>query len=181
MKCVKCESELHYGDKFCNTCGEKIEKGTYEQDYAKTIWGRFDKLSDWWETFTLKKFIDNWVTKIIILLLVLAWGFFDAYTDFTNIKFLESENYKIEYNKKEDEYYIRTEEEEVNLNLYIPKHSEKITITEYTAEAVNVRDVLPEEYSENPVKVKKNEFDYMTISSVRGEKITDTVKIYVTE
>ncbi len=181
MKCLKCDSPLHYGDKFCNECGDKIEKGAYEVDYAKTIWGKLDKISDKLETFTLKKFVDSWITKTVILLLVLAVGFFDAYTDLTNIKFLESESYIIEYNKKADEYYIRTEEQELDLNLYIPKHSEKITITEYKADTTQMRDVLPEEYSKKAIKVKKNEFDYITISSVRGEKITDTVKIYVTE
>lgn len=177
MKCVKCESALHYGDKYCNVCGEKIEKNAYNEDYAKTIWGKFDKLSDKWETFTLKKFIDNWITKVLILLVVLAWGFFDAYTDYTNIKFLESESYRIEYNKKTDEYYIRTQDNEVSLNLYIPKHAEKVTVTEYKGEEKITKDLFPED----SVKVKKNDFDYMLISSVRGEKVTDIVKIYVTE
>lgn len=182
MKCTKCKTELHYGDKFCNSCGEKIEKGAYEQDYKKTIWGKVDKLSDWWETFTLKKFIDNWVVKTGILLLVLLWGFFDAYTDLTNIKFLESENYTVQYNKTEDEYYIRTSEKEVDLNLYIPRHSEKITITEYNGEnAVSSKDMLAKDYKAHPVKVKNNASVFVTISSVRNEKITDTVKFYVTE
>lgn len=182
MKCIKCESSLHYGDKYCNTCGEKIEKGIYDEDYAKTIWGIIDKISDWWETFTFKKFIDNWVVKVIVLLFVLVWGFFDAYTNLTNIKFLESENYKVEYNKTADEYYIRTNEKEVDLNLYIPKHSEKITITEYNgANVVSSKDMLPQDYKGHPVKVKNNGSVCVTISSVINEIITDTVKFYVTE
>lgn len=182
MKCLKCEAPLHYGDKFCNACGEKIEKGTYDADYAKTVWGKFDKLSDWWEVFTLRKFVDNWIVKAVVLVLILAWGLFDAYTDLTNIKFLESENYTVEYNKVQDEYYIRTSLDEVDLNLYIPKHSEKITITEYSGdEAVSSKDVPPEVYRETPVKVKNNSSVCVTISSVRDEKITDTVKFYVTE
>lgn len=182
MKCKKCESSLHYGDKFCNICGEKVEKGAYEEDYKKTVWGRFDKWGDRLEALTLKKFTDHWITKVIILVLVLGLGFFDAYTDLTNIKFLASENYKIEYNKKTDEYYIRTSEEEIDLNLYIPKHSEKITITEYSADGVlGSRDMLPEEYKQSSVKVKNNKLNYVIISSVRNDKITDTVKFYVCE
>lgn len=115
-------------------------------------------------------------------MLVLAWGFFDAYTDLTNIKFLESENYKIEYNKQEDEYYIRTNQEEIVLNLYIPRRSEKITITEYSGEeVVSTKDMLAQEYKEHPVKVKNNKFNHVIISSVRNEKVTDTVKFYVSE
>lgn len=182
MKCIKCKSSLHYGDKYCNNCGEKIEKDAYREDYAKTVWGKLDKISFWWETFTLKKLIDNWVVKIIILLLVLAWGIIDAYTDLANIKFLESENYTVEYNKKADEYYIRTDEKEVDLNLYIPKYSEKITVTEYYSENVrDSKDMLPHYYKKHPIRVENNDSICVTISSVRGEKITDTVKFYVTD
>lgn len=182
MKCTKCDSLLHYGDRFCNTCGEKINKKTYEEDYKKTIWGKLDKINDWWETFTLRKFIDNWVVKIIILLLVLVWGFFDAYTELSDIKFLESENYMIEYNKKLDEYYIRTSEEEVELNLYIPRYSDKIIVTEYNGEEVlSEKEMLPEEYKVRPVKVKNNNKVCVIISSVKEDKVTDTVKFYVTE
>lgn len=180
MKCVKCEADLHYGDKFCNTCGEHVAKNAYEEDYKKTIWGKLDKLNDWWETLTLKKFLDNWIVKILILVAILGWGVFDAYTDLTNIKLLESESYKIEYNKKADEYYIKTDEEEINLELYIPRHSEKITVKEFIGEdEINAREMLPEEYQKEAVKVKKGEFDYVTVSSVKGEKVTDTVKVYV--
>ena len=182
MKCAICESQLHYGDKFCNNCGEKVAKGAYEEDYTKTIWGKVDKVSDWWETLTFKKFLGHWITKTVILLLVLAWGIFDAYTDLTNIKFLESESYKIEYNKDLDEYYIRTDAESVSLNLYIPRHCEKIMIEEYDGEEiVNTREMLYAEYKENAVMVEKNKADYITISSVKGEKVTDLVKFYVTE
>ena len=182
MKCKTCENELHYGDRFCNACGEKVELGLYEEDYSKTIWGKLDKINDKWETFTLKKIVDNWITKVIVLLLVLGWGCFDAYTDYTNIKFLESEVYTVQYNKEADEYYIRTNEDSVDLSLYIPKHATKITINEYNGEdMVDSRDMLPEEYKSEAITVKKNEFDYITISSVKGDKVTDVVKFSVTE
>lgn len=181
MNCTKCNFKLHYGDKFCNNCGEKVEKGAYDEAYKKTVWGKLDKANDVWQTMTLKKFLDHWITKGIILIAVLVWGFFDAYTSLANIRFLESENYTVEYNKKLDEYYIRTEEDIVDLSLYIPRYSEKIKITEHKADKKETRIMLPEEYKKHAVRVKKNEFDYVTISCVRNEKNTDTVKLYVTE
>ncbi len=180
MKCEKCESLLGYGDKYCNICGEKVSKGAYDEDYRNTIWGKFDKWSDKIDTWTLKKITDHILFKVGIIILILLWGFFDAYTDITNIKLLESERYEIEYNKAEDEYYIVSEDAEVDLNLYIPAHAEKITVTEFMSEdEANKSDLLPSEYNGKAIKVKKGEFDYITISSVKEEKITDTVKIYV--
>ena len=37
----------------------------------------------------------------------------------------------MEYNKKLDEYYIRTDKDEVYVNMYIPGHSDKISVEEY--------------------------------------------------
>ncbi len=180
MKCEKCESLLGYGDKYCNICGEKVAKGAFDEDYNHTLWGKIDKWSDKVDTWTLKKIIDHPATKIIITILILLYGAFDAYTDLTDIKFLESEEYLVEYNKKADEYYVTSPDDEVDLNLYIPRHAEKITVTEFLDEGgVSTRDMLPEEYKEKPITVKKGDFDYITISSFKEEKTTDTVKVYV--
>ncbi len=180
MICEKCSSQLHYGDKFCNICGEKIDKSAYEADYNKTVWGIIDKGTDWYETIFLKKITGNWIFKVLLLLIIAAWGFLDAYTDFTSIKILESESYSIEYNKRLDEYYIRTSEEEININLYIPGYTDNIKVKEFTADEVTEeKDMTPEEYKDIPITVKKNSFEYLTVDSIKNDKISDNIKIYV--
>lgn len=180
MKCEKCGAPLRYKDKYCNVCGEKASNEKYDEFYEKTLWGVLDKINDDWETLSFKKLVDNWVVKLLVLAAVLIWGFFDSYTGLTNIRFLSSETYQVEYNKLDDEYYIRTDRKEVNLNLYIPRYTEKISIKEYTDESVGKeREMLSKEYENTPIRVKKGKFDYLTISSVRGEKTTDCVKVYI--
>ena len=182
MKCTKCESQLAYGDKYCNTCGEKIPLSSYGDDYKKTLWGKIDKVNDWYDTLLLKKITDSIIFKILLLVLILSWGLFDAYTDYTNIKLLESESYTIEYNKKLDEYYIYTPEEEVRLNLYIPGYTDSIGVKEYIGDEItNEKEMSSEKGKSSTVVVKKEGFDYVVIESVKESKVTDSVKIYITE
>ncbi len=182
MICEKCNSKLGYGDKFCNTCGEKIPASLYEDDYKDTAWGKFDNLSNKWDTFFLKKIFDSWVFKTLVVLAVLAVGLLEVYTDIINIKLLDSEAYKIEYNQNTDEYYVRTEQQSVDLLLYIPKHADRICSREYIGGEVSEERVMTyEEYSKEALKIAKDEFDYVTVSSLKGEQITDTVTVYLTE
>lgn len=182
MKCEKCNNQLHYGDKFCNTCGEKIPANFYEEDYKHTIWGFFDSLSEKWDKLFLKKITDHIIFKIVVVALILLGGFFEVYTDVSNIKLLKSDEYKIEYNKKEDEYYFRTDKEEVDLRAYIPRHADEILIKEFDENGNAEEKYIPKkEYSERRQKLHKGEYVYVTVSSVKGKKVTDTVKIYLTD
>lgn len=180
MKCEKCSSDLHYGDKYCNICGEEIEKSAYDEDYNKTIWGIIDKGTDWYDKIFLKKITGSWIFKIFLLLLVIGWGFLDAYTDYTSIKILESDHYSVEYNKRLDEFYVRTSEDSVDLNLYIPGHTDKIIFREYTNnEITSLKAMTYEEYKSQKLTVKKDAFDYMTVDSLKEDKLSDKIKIYV--
>lgn len=182
MKCLKCESPLTYGDKFCNICGEKIEKRVYEEDYKKTIWGKIDKLTDWYDTLLFKKITDSIIFKIVILVLILLWGVFDVYTDLADIRILESENYTAEYNKKSDEYYIYTNDEEVILNVYVPGYTENVKVKEFLENDIkNEREITSVQGNSGLITVKKGDFDYIIIDTLRNEKVTDSVKLYITE
>ncbi len=182
MKCNKCESPLTYGDKFCNVCGEKITKDVYNEDYKKTIWGKIDKFTDWYDTLFLKKITDSIIFKIVLLALILLCGVFDVYTDLADIRILESENYTAEYNKKLDEYYVYTDDEEVILNVYIPGYTEKVKIKEFQEDVIkNEREITSVQGNSGLIAVKKGEFDYILIDAVKDEKTTDSVKLYVTE
>ncbi len=183
MICEKCSSKLHYGDKFCNTCGEKIDVAGYDKDYDKTVWGFIDKVNDCFDIILLKKITDNWIFKILLLLAIATWGFFDTYTDVASIRILESESYRVEYNKKLDEYYIRTSADEVDLNLYIPKRTDKIKFKEVNGnQTVTEEDMTPDEYMEKKkALIKKNSFEYLTVDAVKNDKISDSIKIYITD
>ena len=179
MKCVKCGYELNYGAKYCNGCGEEIPKDAYSEEYNKTIWGIADKILDWYDKLTLKKFTENMVFKIVILLLVLGIGVFNAYSAYANIRLLKSESYEIEYDRKEDLYYIVTPDAEVTISMYIPKNAEKVMVYGITdEEEITQTEFLPDDYAKGIV-AKKDEFDSIRVDTIKNDKVSDSVNLTV--
>ncbi len=181
MICENCKSPLHYRDKYCNICGEKIDKSIYDEEYNKTIWGKFDKFSDWWETASLKKFTDNFIVKIIVLVAVFLCAYLGISHKYNSIMILEND-YKIEYNQTLDEYYIRTHKEEALLNFHIPKRTEKILIKEFDEKtSINEKSILAENEEAKSIIIKKSDLKYISVEAITKDKVIDCIKVYITE
>ncbi len=179
MKCEKCGYELNYGAKYCNACGEKVPKDTYKEVYDHTVWGYTDKFLNWYDTLTLKKVTGNIIFKIVVLLLVLLVGVFNAYSSYANIRLLKSEEYSIEHDKNLGFYYIITPDEQVNILMYIPKNTEKVVVKGIDGDNETAKtEFLPDDYAKGII-AKKNEFDYITVETIKGDKISDSINLIV--
>lgn len=182
MTCEKCNSPLNYGESYCNTCGEKASKSIYEDRYNHSLWGKLDKAKDVYDTLFLKKITDSIICKIIVLLALLAFVVFKILTNSFSISFAESGNYTVQYNKELDEYYILTKEDEVYLNLNIPKLTDRIKLSEFTGESPSdEKAISTEQFVKEGVCVKKGSFDYLLIEAVSKDKSLDTVKVLVAD
>ena len=161
MNCEKCHKELNYGSQYCVNCGEKADIKGYEKDYNKTLWGLLDRIKNWWEMISLKKFTEHWITRSVILIALIIWCAFQFYTNYSNIKFLENSAYSIQYNKNNDEYYIKTSQETVNLSLYIPVNAKSVKFIGYENDADVKEDIMSvDEYKNEGFIVKKGEYIY---------------------
>lgn len=178
MKCTECGYETNYGANYCNNCGASLEKAN-DEIYNRTVWGYADKFLDWYDALTLKKITGNIIFKIVVLLLVLGIGIFNAYSSYANIRLLKSETYEIEYDKDADFYYIVTPEEEVNILLYIPKNAEKVIVRGITdGQEVVETEFLPDDYSKGII-AKKNEFDSISVDTIKDDAVSDSINLIV--
>ncbi len=182
MTCENCNTQQHYGAKYCNVCGEKIEVESYEAEYKKTIWGKFDRVEDAYHTLLLHKVTGHILFKVLILVIILLLGVFGLYLKYSDIRLLASEQYAIEYNKAAEEYYIRTDLEEVVLSLYIPKAVDTVCLsTSQNGELTPVSELSIADYAQEGLVVKKGAQDYLIVEAKRGDKVADSVKVVVTE
>ena len=179
MKCEKCSASLKYGAKYCTLCGEKISSETLEKEYKHTLWGKLQTAEDWYSKLSLKKFTGNIFVKIIVLAAILAYGGYQLWIGGSDIKILAADDYKVAYNETLDEFYIQTEKNETNLNLYIPPFTDEVKITGYADDGsvIETRTLKSTEYKEEDAfKIVKNEFSYTVISIKR-----DNMKLYITD
>ena len=182
MLCEKCNSTLDYGAKYCTTCGEKISSELLTEEYSHTLWGKIQNIEDWYSKLSLQKFTGHIIVKIVVLVAILAYGVFQLYQNGTDIKILASDSYSVAYNQSADEYYIKTAEQETNLNLYIPSFTDNVRLTGYDKDGgiMNEKTLSPEDCKqEDAFLIKKNEFAYTTIQLIRNNNPADSLKIYI--
>ena len=165
--------------KYCTVCGEKTSTEAQEREYRHTLWGKLQTAEDWYSKLSLKKFTGHIFVKIVVLVAILAYGGYQLWLGGSDIKILAGDEYRVAYNETLDEFYIRTEKTETNLNVYIPSFTDEVKITGYGAEGnvLEERTLKSTEYKEEGAfEIVKNEFSYTVISIKK-----DNMKLYITD
>lgn len=184
MKCEKCSETLNYGVKYCTSCGEKVSGEKLTEEYSHTLWGKIQNMEDWYSKLSLQKFTGHILVKIIVLVAILAYGGYQFWQNGNELKILASDSYSVIYNQSADEYYIQTPEQETNLNLYIPPFTDQVRFIGYDADGnvVEEKKLSKSEWEEKDAfKIVKNEFAYTTVRLVRNDKLSEIMKVYITE
>lgn len=184
MKCEKCNTPLKYGDKYCFACGEKVTDEMLKEEYNHTLWGKFQIAEDWYSKLSLQKYTGHIIVKIVVLVAILAYGGYQLWQNGSELKILASDSYSVAYNESADEYYIRTPDQETNLNLYIPPFTDSVRLMGYDADGkvMEKKNLSKDEWEEKDAfKIVKNEFAYVTVSLVKNEKTSEIMKFYITD
>lgn len=128
MKCIKCKGINIISANYCKFCGYHFSEKEQKEAKNKTIVGKLEMLEKAYNVCTLKVITDHIVFKIISLLVVIILGIFFLVNNGAKVKILESDNYKMQYNTKEDEYYLLANEEQTTLDLYVPNRVQNIVV-----------------------------------------------------
>ena len=73
MICKKCKTENRIKANYCSHCGHPFTDAERNDAYAKTIYGRFEKLEDLWKTVSLDKITGSAIVKVLSLVAVLVF------------------------------------------------------------------------------------------------------------
>lgn len=179
MKCIKCTTKNINSANYCKKCGNKFLEA--EQKSAKRwslVWflERIDDIKSLWKFSFIT---DHIAFKIGSILAVLAVGVYSIITNGSNLKILESDDYQIQYNAKLSEYYLLVENSEAELNLYIPKKTEKLTVEHFDKDNKLLGEQTYNE-EDNIVLVSNTiEEDYYIIKTMYDENESESLKIYI--
>ena len=130
MICIKCKTENRIKANYCSHCGHPFTDAERNDAYAKTIYGRFEKLEDLWKTVSLDKITGSAVVKVLSLVAVLVFGGYSVLKNGTQFRPLEHESYELQYNQKVNEYYLISQQDNIQLQLYLPKQADEVTIVQ---------------------------------------------------
>jgi len=178
MKCIKCRDNNINQANYCKKCGYHFSEA--EQNAAKKwtlVWylELFDKIK------SLNKFsfiTDHIVFKIISIIVVLSIGIYSFVTNGINLKLLESDNYSIQYNTKLSEYYLLVDENETNLDLYVPNRTDELKVKHLDKN----NEIIEEKIYDNDERIvltSVSNDDYYLVEAKYDKDNVDFLKLYV--
>lgn len=178
MKCIKCRQENINSANYCKKCGYHFSKSEQKIAKSHTLVGKLENIEQAYKVCSLKIITDNIIFKIVSLLIIIALGIFFVMQNGTIVKIKDSKEYNIQYNTKLDEYYLLVNQDETNLNLYIPNKTESFNI-----KLMDLDNNLIEEdnYKDTDnITLNINGIDdYYLLESFYSDKESSVLKLYV--
>lgn len=179
MKCIKCTTKNINSANYCKKCGNKFLEE--EQKAAKRwtlVWFLewIDKIKSLWKFSFIT---DHILFKIGMLLIVLGIGIYSIITNGNKLKILESENYQIQYNTKLSEYYLIVDTNETELNLYIPKETNDVTIKHLNKNNELIEEKIYNEEENIILESNTIEEDYYLVKVDYKEEKSESLKLYI--
>ena len=131
MKCQQCDHINLYKAKYCQKCGHQFSEKEIKDAYDHTIYGLLDKLEQLYYHLSLQTITCHPITKIATIVVILICGIGNIMQNGSEFSLLNSSHYRVSYNESLDEYYIHSNDTNINLQFYIPKYVDEIIIDSY--------------------------------------------------
>ena len=167
MKCKHCGQENVVQASYCIHCGRAFSEEEKKEAFGKTIWGRLQKLHELRVIADLSVITGNRIFRALFLLGLLFIGFLFSHNQGSQLRLLESPDYRLAYNETTKEYYLFSDQEEILLQLYLPGKPEGIRVSSLNEEG----EVLEtKELSTSETPVLERESSSYRISGIYAEK-----------
>lgn len=177
MKCSKCRSKNINIAKFCKSCGNAFTDKERETAKKGTFVWYLEKIDD------IKSIVDlSFITgklwfKISSIIFVLGIGIYFYMANGSEMKLLKSDQYKVEYNAKLDEYYLLVTKEKTNLELYFPENVKDIKVKNYDKENKILKEKKYKKDAEIILENTDDESYYILEGVYNGH--SDKMKLYI--
>lgn len=128
MKCTVCQTENNYNANYCKSCGSAFSEKQKEDALNKTWIGKLNQFENLISWLKLDKITGHPVFRILVLvclsLMLLSNVLFKNDT-----LLLPTEEYKVSYNAKANEYVLLTDLDSISLKLSLKQEPDSIEIT----------------------------------------------------
>ncbi len=176
MKCIKCKTDNVHNANYCKKCAYEFSEKEQEAAESKTFVGFLKKLEKIKDVVSLEVITDKLWFKILSIVAVLGVGVYFALINGINLKLEESTSYTGNYNEKLDEYYLYSDDDKTELNLYVPNRTDKLVVSHYDN---NNELILEKEYKvDESIILETNSDDYYIIEA-KYKKDSDKLKVYI--
>lgn len=177
MKCQKCGEKNISSANYCIKCGNSFSDKKRREYRKKTVVGKLELMEKIYDTCKLKFITDSIAFKVISLIAVLLVGIYFLVNTSNDVKILTGNDYDVQYNSKDKEYYILVNDDEVNLKLYIPNRLKSLELDKMSGNNELLNETKYKEEDSLILNVNDSE-EYYLLKAFYG-KDTQNLKIYV--
>ena len=178
MKCKNCNAKNLYKAHYCQKCGYAFTEENRKEAYSQTIFGFFDKIEEMYKKIKLDHITGSMYFKVLSILFVLAIGVFNVLSNGNTFKVLDSEQYDVQYNTKTEEYYLISEEDMIQVSLYLPKETKMICVMEFDDSGNEIQQF---QYTIEDAIVLRNNGNVYKIEAEYSDDICQSLMIRIFE
>lgn len=126
MICKKCKTNNIVEAKYCINCGNRFSKKEINDARKGTFVGILETIDNFNNIKNLSFITQNKIFRVLSIIIVLLLGFINIYINGNNMKLTKNDKYEIKHYN--DMYYVLTDDNKTNLDLYIPKKVEHLEL-----------------------------------------------------
>lgn len=173
MKCSKCGKRNVIQANYCIKCGNRFSKE--DKLNAKSLFKVIVNIKKWYANTPIKKITDSTIYKIGTIVIILLIGIFTMLLNGNYLKLLESNNYSYSYDEKINAYHLYLNEDESNINLYLPHKIDKFYVQSYDNDNNLISENIYDDVNDIKIVLDCN---YYVISYSKHKTKRNTIKIY---
>lgn len=177
MKCTKCGCQNITKANYCRQCGNAYTEEDRKKAYNQTLYGKLDQLSNLKAIVSLEVITSNKLFRALVIVAILWMGYYISASDNRKLQILESDDYTIEYNTVENEYYLDTDKNSIELSLYVPQEYQELSLRQF-----DQNDVLLNEQKcslEDNLVLNNSAQCYYIIEAVYESAQSENLTLYI--
>lgn len=187
MKCSKCSCKNISEAKYCKKCGNEFTEKERKKAKRFSVVNILEKLEDAQNVFNMdfspfasktKNKILKFILEISSILIVLVIGIYFIASNGLHLKIQESNDYKVQFNKSQQEYYLFVNDDEAKLNLYVPNRAQDgIKVQQFDKDNKMIEETMYK--FEDEITLKSNNENYYYIEVQYENNNLDRIKLFI--
>ena len=187
MKCSKCSCKNISDAKYCKKCGNEFTEKERKKAKRFSVVNILEKLEDAQNVFNMdfspfasktKNKILKFILEISSILIVLVIGIYFIASNGLHLKIQESNDYKVQFNKSQQEYYLFVNDDEAKLNLYVPNRAQDgIKVQQFDKDNKMIEETTYK--FEDEITLKSNNENYYYIEVQYENNNLDRIKLFI--
>lgn len=141
MNCPICHKDNPLNAKYCDACKYEFTVEDRNNAYEKTIFGKTDRVIESIKRITdsvnLSIVFNNRIFRVALLILLIIGGIY-INTNKEQYAIIPGEEYRVEYNQSLNEYYLYTDDDYINLKLYLTNDVSTVVVNTYSYDDIAI-------------------------------------------